>query len=93
MSNNEQGILNVEVMQHLTSIFKIPCSLFNIRSKTQLPLDPPVLIGFLVAPVAFVPGLAINLEPWPMPPLGPLLPGLPLFLLFTGNDISFNLSV
>ncbi len=52
----------------------------------QLPLDPPVLIGFLVVPTAFAPGLAINFEPC-APPLGPLLPGLPLFLLFTGNDI------
>ena len=83
----------LNLVLHPTSTFKTPCSLFNIRSKTQLPLDPPVLIGFLVAPVALVPGLAMNLEPWPMPPLGPLLPGLPLFLLFTGNDISFNLLV
>jgi hypothetical protein len=32
------------------------------RSKNQLPLEPPVLIGFLVVPVDFVLALAINLE-------------------------------
>ena len=53
----------------------------------QLPLDPPVLIGFLVVPTALAPGLAINFDPCAAPPLGPLLPGLPLFLLFTGNDM------
>jgi hypothetical protein len=31
MLNIEQGILNVEVMQHATSAFKIPCSVFDIR--------------------------------------------------------------
>lgn len=54
---------------------------------SQLPLDPPVLIGFLPPPMAFAAlGLAMNLEPC-KPPFGPLLPGFPLFLLFTGNDI------
>ena len=44
-------------------------------------------MGFLPGPAALAPGLAINLEPCD-PLLGPLLPGFPLFLLFTGNDIS-----
>ena len=43
-------------------------------------------MGFLVVPTALAPGLAINLEPVALA-LGPLLPGFPLFLLFTGNDI------
>jgi hypothetical protein len=59
----------------------------------QLPLDPPVLIGFLVTPVALVPGFAMNLDPWPMPPLGPFPPAFPPFLLFTGNDIFFGFIV
>ena len=59
----------------------------TVNSVTQLPLDPPVLIGFLVVPTAFAPGLAMNFDPCAPPPLGDLLPGLPLFLLFTGNDI------
>jgi hypothetical protein len=66
-----------------------PGVLFNI---TQLPLDPPVLTGFLAGPAALVPGLAMNLE---LPPImEPLLffPGLPLFLLFTGNDITNDFS-
>ena len=33
-----------------------------IRFKDQLPLEPPVLIGFLAAPVDFVLALAINFE-------------------------------
>ena len=47
-------------------------------------------MGFFVVPTAFAPGLAMNFEPCPIPPLGPLLPGLPLFLLFTGNDIFYG---
>jgi hypothetical protein len=43
-------------------------------------------MGFLVVPTALAPGLAINLDPAALA-LGPLLPGFPLFLLFTGNDI------
>jgi hypothetical protein len=46
-------------------------------------------MGFLVVPTAFAPGLAINLDPAALA-LGPLLPGFPLFLLFTGNDMSNN---
>lgn len=45
---------------HAPSKFKIPCSIFNIH---QLPLDPPVLIGFLEGPAALAPGLAINFDP------------------------------
>ena len=39
--------------------------LISIRAKSsldQLPLEPPVLIGFLAAPVDFVLALAINFE-------------------------------
>ena len=54
----------------------------------QLPLEPPVLIGFLVVPTALAPGFAMNFEPCG-PPLELLLPGLPAFLLLTGNDILF----
>jgi hypothetical protein len=34
----------------------------NISSSNQLPLDPPVLIGFLAAPVDLVFAFAINFE-------------------------------
>ena len=53
----------------------MPCSIYykaliinlliSIRAKSsldQLPLEPPVLIGFLAAPVDFVLALAINFE-------------------------------
>jgi hypothetical protein len=46
-------------------------------------------MGFLVVPTALAPGFAMNLEPAALA-FGPLLPGFPLFLLFTGNDISNN---
>jgi hypothetical protein len=70
--------------------FNIQHLKFNIQKKRyQLPLEPPVLTGFLAAPPAalVLPGFEMNLE---LPPIIlPLLPfpDLPLFLLFTGNDI------
>ena len=71
--------------------FAIPCSLYigsKLSEAYQLPLAPPVLIGFLDAPpAALAPGLTINLEPPCIGFLLFLLPGFPLFLLFTGNDI------
>lgn len=56
--------------------------------RCQLPLEPPVLMGFFPPPIGLAAlGLAMNLEPCG-PPLGPLLPALPPFLLFTGNAIN-----
>lgn len=52
----------------------------------QLPLDPPVLMGFLATPTAFVPGLLMNLEACAAF-FEPAAPALPAFLLFTGNPI------
>jgi hypothetical protein len=42
MMNIEQGILNVEVMQHPTSTFKIPCSIFNIPYSANIPTGLPI---------------------------------------------------
>jgi hypothetical protein len=48
-------------------------------------------MGFFPPPLALLaPGLAINLELW-APGLVEVLPDLPFFLLFTGNDIQLNL--
>ena len=47
-------------------------------------------MGFFDGPAALAPGLAMNLEPPIILPLAFLLPGFPLFLLFTGNDISID---
>lgn len=58
---------------------------------TQLPLDPPVLMGFLVTPTAFAPGFAINLEVC-AEFFGPFAPPLPAFLLLTGNPIKYVFS-
>lgn len=58
----------------------------HIRHSPQLPLDPPVLIGFFVTPTALAPGLAMNLEACAAF-FGPLAPDLPPFLLLTGNPM------
>lgn len=57
----------------------------------QLPLDPPVLMGFFVTPTALAPGLAMNLDACAAF-FGPLAPALPPFLLLTGNPMIFVLS-
>ena len=46
-------ILDIEELNQTSDILHI----------NQLPLDPPVLIGFLVTPTALAPGFAMNLEP------------------------------
>jgi hypothetical protein len=68
---------NISYIRHPTS---------DIRHSPQLPLDPPVLIGFFVTPTALAPGLAMNLEACAAF-FGPLAPALPPFLLFTGNPM------
>jgi hypothetical protein len=52
----------------------------------QLPLAPPVLMGFLTAPAALELGLAMNLEPPWGPCLAFLLPGL-FFLSLIWNPM------
>ena len=74
-------------MKENTSSFDVQGSSVRYSLNDQLPLDPPVLMGFFDGPAALAPGLAMNLEPPIILPLAFLLPAFPLFLLFTGNDI------
>ena len=80
-------------MKENTSTFDVQGSSVRYSLNDQLPLDPPVLMGFFDGPAALAPGLAMNLEPPIILPLAFLLPGFPLFLLFTGNDICIDLWV
>ena len=57
-----------------------------LNSIDQLPLLPPVLIGFLETVADFPPGFDMNFELWLLF-FWLLFASFPSFLLFVGNDI------